>query len=245
VVVSENARKLKELRERAGLGLREVARLLGWGHTRYQHYEDFFKSKYLPVEIVELIGPHFVGRGEPPITEAEMYALAGAAPPSPVTQIRPPPPNGQIAIDAQPTLVQRMDMPRDLPVLGSAAGGEMGDFVTNGEVVDMIRRPPSLAHRKDVFACYVDGTSMVPWRQPREPVVVDRTRKPQIGDHVVVEMKPTSPDDMRSAYVKKLLKITGSKVRLGQYNPALEFELPLAKVLHIYRAMEWHEILLV
>lgn len=71
---SENARKLKTIRERA-VGLRELARLIGWDASRYQYYEDSYKKPYMPVELIEMIRPHLVGRGEPPVTDAELDTL--------------------------------------------------------------------------------------------------------------------------------------------------------------------------
>ena len=45
--VSEAARQLKALRERAGLSMREVAESLGWALTRYQHYEDRYRRRVI------------------------------------------------------------------------------------------------------------------------------------------------------------------------------------------------------
>src|SRR5512145_1844898 len=54
--VSEVARRLKELREQAGLTMRSVSDALGWSLTRYQHYEDRYKRKYLPFELARARG---------------------------------------------------------------------------------------------------------------------------------------------------------------------------------------------
>lgn len=71
---SENAQKLKAIRERA-VGLRELARLIGWDASRYQYYEDSYKKTYLPLELIDLIRPHLVGRGTPPVSNAELDSL--------------------------------------------------------------------------------------------------------------------------------------------------------------------------
>lgn len=71
---SENALKLKTIRERA-VGLRELARLIGWDASRYQYYEDLYKKPYMPPDLVELIRPHLVGRGDPPVSDAELDSL--------------------------------------------------------------------------------------------------------------------------------------------------------------------------
>jgi transcriptional regulator with XRE-family HTH domain len=71
---SENAQKLKAIRERA-VGLRELARLIGWDASRYQYYEDLYKKPYMPTELIDLIRPHLVGRGSPPVSDAELDSL--------------------------------------------------------------------------------------------------------------------------------------------------------------------------
>jgi transcriptional regulator with XRE-family HTH domain len=78
------ATRLKELRERAGLSMAEMARLLGLkGASSYQRYEDpsTFKRKYLPREKVDLL-IQLVGRGSPPITIVEIETLAGPVDPA-------------------------------------------------------------------------------------------------------------------------------------------------------------------
>ena len=71
---------LRQLRLRAGLSMDDVAAALGLkGPSSYQRYEDaaLYKGKYLPVEMVELLDAILVGKGEPPITSGEIWALAG------------------------------------------------------------------------------------------------------------------------------------------------------------------------
>src|SRR5262245_34620288 len=63
--VSEVARRLKELREQAGLTMRAVSDSLGWSLTRYQHYEDRYKRKYLPFELARALEEMFVRQGVP------------------------------------------------------------------------------------------------------------------------------------------------------------------------------------
>jgi len=52
---------------------------------------------------------------------------------------------------------------RDLPVRGTAVGGEDAGFDFNGEVVDYVRRPPGLAGTQRAFAVFAAGESMA-WR---------------------------------------------------------------------------------
>ena len=47
--LSPVSRKLKQLRQRAGLSIREVAHALGMENgSSYQHYEDRFRKPFLP-----------------------------------------------------------------------------------------------------------------------------------------------------------------------------------------------------
>ncbi len=52
--------------------------------SSYQHYEDpaLFRRPYLPLEVAERFADVLEGRGEPSITRAEVYALAGIGDPA-------------------------------------------------------------------------------------------------------------------------------------------------------------------
>jgi phage repressor protein C with HTH and peptisase S24 domain/DNA-binding XRE family transcriptional regulator len=142
-----------------------------------------------------------------------------------------------------PVPVQRDEMPKDVPVLGTTQGGSEGDFEMNiGEPVDFVRRPPRIARRKDVFCLIVQGDSMSPWREPGQLVYVE-VRPPRNGDYVVVEMLPEPHGDLRAAYIKKLVGVTPTKIRLEQYKPSRVIELDRRKVGRILRVMDWSELL--
>lgn len=71
--------RLKALRERAGYTIRDFARALGYGDkfSSYRTYETSYKKEELPLAMVKLMVPLLSGRGEPPITTAEIWNLAG------------------------------------------------------------------------------------------------------------------------------------------------------------------------
>ncbi len=72
---SPAARKLKLLRQRAGLSIREVAHALGMEHgSSYQHYEDRFRKAHLPLDLMRKLAPIFAKGG---VEAAELLALAG------------------------------------------------------------------------------------------------------------------------------------------------------------------------
>lgn len=151
--------------------------------------------------------------------------------------------NAVVAADAPP-LPRLGSMSKDVPVYGTAQGGEGdADFEMNGQIVDWVRRPPRIAGRRDVFALYLQGRSMWPWRDSGQLVYVERARAPKPLDFVVVEMKPREPDDVRPALVKRLISITPTKVNLEQFNPAKPIEIDSRKILRMYRVMDWDELL--
>lgn len=143
------------------------------------------------------------------------------------------------AVQAQPspaTLPSKSEMLRDVPLLGTAFGGDAGDFVMGGEDGDYVRRPPALQGRTDVFALFVRGDSMSPRYNPGELIYLERRRPPQNGDYVVVEMKP-GPDGSQPAYLKQLVATTATKLRLLQHNPEKIIEIERKLVLQILRVL--------
>src|SRR5690349_11969710 len=73
--VSAVAKRLKQIRTRGGLSIRQVAEALGMEHgSSYQHYEDRFKKPLLPLDLILRLVPIFAPRG---IDSADLFALAG------------------------------------------------------------------------------------------------------------------------------------------------------------------------
>lgn len=131
---------------------------------------------------------------------------------------------------------------KDVKVLGTAVGGDNGDFTFSGETIDYVRRLPGIAHNRAVYCLYVRGTSMVPWREEGEMIYVDPNRPPRNGDYVVVEMKPKSAGEPGPAYVKRFLARAGNKLKLLQLNPKKEIEIPMEQVLRIHRVLTLAEL---
>ena len=72
--------RLRCLRQRAGLSMDSLARSIGYkGASSYQRYEDtdIFKDDFLPLRLVRKLIAVLVGRGSPPITGLEVWALGG------------------------------------------------------------------------------------------------------------------------------------------------------------------------
>lgn len=113
----------------------------------------------------------------------------------------------------------------------------------NGDVVDYVRRPPKLFGRRDVFSVYVQGTSMEPRFFSGELLYLEMNRPPHNGDFVVIELKPTEDDPTRAAYLKRLVGVTPTKIKLHQYKPDEQIEIDRRKVLRMFRVMTTMDLL--
>lgn len=74
------AKTVASLRERADLSMSEIATAMGYaGASSYQRYENSgdLKDGYLKRDWVAKFAKAVVGRGKPPVTEREVWALAG------------------------------------------------------------------------------------------------------------------------------------------------------------------------
>ena len=111
--------------------------------------------------------------------------------------------------------------PRSIPVLGTAAGSALGAFEIGTEAIDFIRRPPSLAGSKEVYAIYVVGESMVPQHNPGDLRIIHPKRPAVPGDSVVIQTY-NAATDTREAFIKVLVKDKGREVVCRQHNPPME-----------------------
>lgn len=69
---------IKRLRERAGLSMEQMARAMALkGGSSYQNYETRARATYLKLTLVRRLLPTLLGKGQPPISRAEIMQLAG------------------------------------------------------------------------------------------------------------------------------------------------------------------------
>lgn len=145
-------------------------------------------------------------------------------------------PNARIAVA---TLPDRETMRNDVPVFGTAQCGDDGAFLLNtGDPIDWVRRAPGIQHKRDVYAIYVEGDSMLPAYRPGALVYVDPNRKPHNGCDVIVQVPARKDGDGPMCYLKRLVRRTGSAVIVQQFNPEKEISLPLAAILHRVLTLE-------
>lgn len=81
------------------------------------------------------------------------------------------------------------DLRDKVPVMGTSQGGTSGWSLYNGEAVDHVQRPPSLANAPHGYATYVNGTSMEPRYYEGELVYAHPGRPVTSGCFVIVQMK--------------------------------------------------------
>ena len=148
-----------------------------------------------------------------------------------------------VQIKVPPDVPALATMPIDLPVRGTAVGGDDEFFDFNGQIVDYVRRPPGLATATDAFAIYVAGDSMSPRFNAGDLVFVHPGRPAQPGSDVLVELFG-SEEGPGHCYIKRLVRRTAEKIILAQYNPRRDdINIPTKKVRAIYRILTAAELL--
>jgi SOS-response transcriptional repressor LexA len=216
--ISEAARRLKELREQAGLTMRAVSDALGWSLTRYQHYEDRFKRRFLPFELARDLEAIFVPHGVEP---GSVMQLAGIEAGQAVSQRRDPlPPRQNQGIGPGQ---------RDLPVMGAVKGGSDGFYFNEGEAKEFVERPSNLKGVFNAFSLYVDGESMEPRYFAGELLYVNPNRPLTRNCFVAVELSDGQ------GLIKQFLRRSDDEVVLRQFNPAKDIHLKAGDVKQIYR----------
>jgi len=164
---SPAAKRLKQLRVRAKLSIRQVANKMGWEHgSAYQHYEDRYKKPFLPLDLVRKLMPIFVEKG---ISSAEMFSLAGFDPkltPVPVPTV------GELTARIPEIDLRTTRSLTQVP----------NDTTTAWEMPKAVLQSFTTAPESDLRICSVIGDAM------------DHTLMP--GDHILIDMgdrMPTPP----------------------------------------------------
>ena len=152
---------------------------------------------------------------------------------------------------------QRRDEPLDIPLMGTAQGSDM-EVESDGTVtfvermdldmantVEYLRRPTSLANRRDVYAITVIGDSMADRFEDGDPAYVDPSRQANNGDYVVIQLVQRDNEGdgrLHIALLKKLVRRTSTYVELYQKHPECTFTIPLSDIHAIHRVVPWREI---
>jgi SOS-response transcriptional repressor LexA len=217
--VSEVARRLKELREQAGLTMRSVSDALGWSLTRYQHYEDRYKRKYLPFELARVLEDMFVRQG---VAAGAVLQLAGIEGSQSL-----PARSGPAAV--RPVSLNAAAGQRDLPVHSAFRDGSDGFWFVEGDAKEFVERPANLRGVANAFALYADGESMQPRYFAGELLFVNPNRPITPNCFVAIEMA-----DGRGQ-VRQFLRRTHDGIFVRRLHPDHEFRLPAMEVKRMYR----------
>jgi phage repressor protein C with HTH and peptisase S24 domain len=178
----------------------------------------------------------FAGKSESPrgvtlrrLAEAlqttERWLVAGEEEAAPETPPSPASPSEFRLAEDVPIDVLLRSLPKDVPVMGTVAGSELGKgaFQLTNDIVDFVRRPYGLLGAKDIYALYVEGESMQPKFQPGDLVFVHPHRKARNGDYVVVQ-EPDSDRGEPRGFIKRLVAVTAKLIRTEQFNPPAKID---------------------
>lgn len=170
--------------------------------------------------------PDWLSSGQGP-EEATGPGPGGATPPRPAAR-----PGPQANVDSDSLRTDGLVGPRDFPIYSSAQGGATG-MVLSYEPIEMVRRPEPLFAVKGGFGMYVVGDSMEPVYEQGDMLLVHPGKPPQRGDDVLLVLAGEDATD-HAAMVKRLVSYDDSAVRLKQYNPPKEFEIPRTEILSLH-----------
>ena len=133
-------------------------------------------------------------------------------------------------------IVSRNAAPERLKVLGMAQCGPDGWSLWNGDVIDMIERPAALGGVPNAYAVYVVGASMEPRYHPGEVVHIHPGRPIDVGAYVLVQRRGKQ-GEAPLAVIKRLVKRTGAKITLEQFNPHKVFDIKTGDIVSIHRVV--------
>ena len=224
--LKEMGRTGQGLAHALGVNKSRVSEIIG-GRRRVKAQEVAAMAAYLEMSESEVIA-RLIGR-----EAAGRPAAAPATAPVPAEAFAP----------RTAELPAPAAMPLDVPVFGTAVGGEDSDFEMNGDVIDRVRRPPGLAHARNAFALYVVGTSMSPRYDEGDLIFVHPGRPPVPGCDVVVELASVDEFGRHKALLKTFRGKTPTRLLLAQLNPEGPVEVPLGGVKQVLRVLRTNELL--
>lgn len=166
------------------------------------------------------------------------WLMEGDGAATPPTIVGRPVSNARIVELKPPALAT---LRRDVPVMGTAAGSLGGAFQFEGGVIDYVARPPALAGAKNVYAMFIEGTSMCPEHNPGDLRFIHPDRKVGVGDSVVVTAK-YSDDGPYESFIKHLVRRTGERLIVQQLNPPATIEFDMRFVASVHKVMTMNDL---
>lgn len=180
----------------------------------------------------------YLERGVPAKLPEDMRALLAPALGIDEAELREHPRSVPKTLRAEPSPISRNNYESNdrLKVLGMAECGPDGWSLWNGDVIDMVDRPANLRGVPGAYAVYVVGASMEPRYHPGELVHIHPGKPLTIGAYVLVQRRPKD-GDTPAAVIKRLIKRTGTKIVLEQFNPQKTFDIRLDDIVSIHRVV--------
>lgn len=229
--------RLRAMQQRSGLTYDQIAKKAGYnGRSSVQRYFDAdFDGPLSPAVCAKLVAG-FEGSG---VDATEIWALGDFPTPNAVPTATP---------DPRPS-----ERRGTVPIYGTALGAAL-DFdsvcieqtqLDQSDVIGYARRPAALEGRMEIYAVYIQGSSMAPRFQEGEMALVDPKRPPQIGDDVLVFLRSPEDDGERitACLIKRLVRRTAQYVELEQFTPATTFRVSNDMVAGVQRVIPWSELL--
>ncbi|PRD42346.1 XRE family transcriptional regulator [Phyllobacterium phragmitis] len=175
---------------------------------------------------------------------SEQWLLTGdAAPEDPVSPTTPPS-NSSLRGDTKAAGVTPPNMrllPNDVPVLGTAAGSHhAGSFIMEG-IIDYVRRPPALVGARNVYAVFIEGTSMEPEHNPGDLRFIHPDRPARVGDSVIIQTSKGAMENVEGT-IGRLAKRTATTITLQKLNPPALIEFEIATIFAMHKVLTMNEL---
>lgn len=247
--------ELKALRLRAGLSAAELAAAMDMPPTSYKTHENRPSARrpYLPMDLVNRLAPHLLGRGRPPITQQDLLWLAGVgttldAVPTGLATLtgmsHSPRPYSNARLEGNAPVA--VASTRDVPVVASRPI-TWGIMAVNlaAAPVDFVPRPAALATNRSVWALTLADASMTPRFDPGERLYCDPTRPPPIGGYVVLllQQRDDDPPGEQRAMVGRLTATSARDVEIETLSPPNRHSVPTEQIHTIARVLTLAELL--
>lgn len=228
--------RLRRARKFAKLNQDQLAESLGVNQTTVSRWEngDGALEEETSRRIVELTKVNWLW----------FWAGEGEMAPGHKNDIRDQFSLAQMARDIPKSSYAVHDLPPDIPVYGVAACGDDGCFILNtGVPIDYTRRGPGIQRLSGVFAVYISGDSMSPWKESGQLVYVDPHRPVSINDYILIELRPDGDGEPPRAYIKRLVRRSASSVTVKQFSPEKTFDLPTKDIMSLRYILSQDDIL--
>jgi transcriptional regulator with XRE-family HTH domain len=225
---SEIGRRLREIRTRAGLTVRALADLLDLAPTTVQSWEARSTTKPLPPAVVERLCATLAGRGNPPVTQNELTALAAWWSTEPVAAPSPNAIRQPYAPLSASTAHIRLIPARPL---------RWGVMAMDGGTARTTPAPTALAANPDAFAVVMQDNSMAPRYDAGDVLYCDPARPPHIGAYAIAITQDGH------GFVGQLAAASAEHLTLRTLNPPQEHHVPASNVATLARILTTADIL--